>query len=94
MVFTLVSASEMAEVTAAKSTSTKNAVPTNCPPGKDAKTWGMVIKTRPGPAASAASGPPNATTAGMIMRPARNATPVSKISTWVTLESRSSSLRM
>ena len=91
---TFVSKSEMADVAAANNTSRKKRMPTRRPPVKLANTCGIVMNTNPGPDAFAASSPPNATTAGMIIMPARNATDVSKSSTWFTLETRSSSFRI
>ena len=80
-VWMLVSSSEIALVAAAKSTRTKKRIPKNLPPGKFAKTCGIVMKTSPGPAFSAACSPPKATTAGMIISPLKNAIAVSKNST-------------
>ena len=52
----------------------KNRAPTMCPPGMDSKTMGRVTNMSPGPELIS---PPNATTDGIIISPARIATPVS-----------------
>ena len=78
---TLVSISETALVSAASNTSTKNRIPAPVPMPILAKTFGNVINIREGPAFSVSGLPPEkAKTAGMIIRPARIAMPVSKIS--------------
>ena len=90
---TTVSMREMEEVIAAKKTSRKNSVPTTPPIDPMAlKTWGRVMNIRPGPALIPSAEPPlNATTEGMMIRPARRAIPVSNISIWRTLFSMLSS---
>ena len=78
---TMVSISEIAEVIAARNTIKKNAVPIIVPPGIESNTLGSVTNISPGPCPSALSSPPEkAKTAGIIIRPARNAIPVSNIS--------------
>ena len=78
---TIVSIREMADVSAAKSTSRKKTAPTNCPIGMLLNTFGSVMNISPGPALSAELSPPEkANTAGTIISPARKAIPVSKIS--------------
>ena len=92
---TMVSISEMEEVSAANSTRKKNRPPMNCPPGIDRKTFGRVMNIRPAPAPMADSSPPeNTNTAGIIIRPARNAISVSKNSICRTDDSRLVSLGM
>ena len=92
---TMVSIKEMEEVRAANSTSTKNTAPIISPPTMLSKTLGRVTNIRPGPLPRAASSPPeNTKTAGMIIRPARNAIPVSKISIWWTEDSSRTSFFM
>ena len=86
----MVSIREMELVSAANRTRKKNAPPISCPPGIDRKTFGSVMNIRPGPAPIADSSPPEKTkTAGMIIRPARNAINVSKNSICRTEDSRS-----
>ena len=92
---TTVSMSEIDEVSAAKKTRMKNSVPTNPPKGIDSNTRGRVMNMSPGPALILLGSPPlNATTAGIIIRPASKAIPVSKISIWRTLFSMLSSFFM
>ena len=80
---TIVSIREIAEVRAAKRTIIKKIVPITPPPGIELKILGNVMNISPGPLPSALSSPPeNANTAGTIIRPARKAIPVSKISIW------------
>ena len=85
---TTVSIREMADVSAANSTSRKNSAPTiwpNWPPPMLSNTLGRVWNISPGPDCMADWSPPEKTnTAGTIIRPARRATPVSKISIWET----------
>ena len=65
---TLVSAREIAEVRAAKRTSVKNTTPTRVPSPMLAKTFGMVMNMRDGPAFSIDGSPPEkAKTAGMMI---------------------------
>jgi len=64
---------------AAKIINKKNKAPQILPPAMELNTFGSVIKIRLGPEAIP-SVPRNTNTAGMIIIPARNATPVSKIS--------------
>ena len=60
-----------------------------------AKTFGIVINIRDGPACSVSGSPPeNAKTAGMIIRPAMIAIAVSKISTFVVEPSMDTSFFM
>ena len=74
-----VSAREMALVRAAKSTRTKNRIPTACPSPMLSNTLGMVTNMSPGPLFSMLGSPPeNANTAGMIISPASTAIPLSK----------------
>ena len=76
---TMVSINEMDEVSAANNTNKKNNVPMTPPKRILSNTFGSVINISPGPAPKAALSPPeNANTAGMIIRPARKATKVSK----------------
>ena len=71
----------MEEVSAAKNTIMKNAAPINEPAGIELKTFGRVTNISPGPALRAEASPPEkANTAGITIRPARNATLVSNIS--------------
>lgn len=78
---TIVSISEMEDVSDAKNTSKKNNAPITVPIFIVANTLGSAMNISPGPAPSAAGSPPeNANTDGIIMRPARKAIPVSKIS--------------
>ena len=72
------------EVSAAKATITKNTVPTTAPtPPIASKILGREMNIRLGPALMP-SVPMNVYTAGTIIRPARNATSVSKTSIWLT----------
>ena len=81
-VATALSVRAMALVRAAKRTSAKKAIPIAVPNPILAKILGMVMNIREGPAPSASGSPPEkAKTAGMIIRPASMAMPVSKIST-------------
>ena len=81
----MVSISEIEEVSAANSTSRKNTAPMIVPKCMDSNTIGSVTNMRPGPALIAVGSPPlNATTAGMIIRPAMKANSVSNTSIWVT----------
>ena len=90
---TLVSINETALVSAASNTSTKNSIPAPVPMPMLAKTFGNVINIREGPACSVSGLPPEkAKTAGMIIKPANTAIPVSKISICVVVCSRSISL--
>ncbi len=93
---TTVSIRDMAEVSAAKSTSAKNIVPIIGPAAPMLpKTLGIVINISDGPAFIAASFPPeNTNTAGTIIRPASIAIPESKSSMLFTDFSISSSLFM
>ena len=71
---------EMQDDSVAKIAVTKKRIPTNMPAfPMAAKTFGRETNIRLGPA-PIPSVPENTYTAGMIMAPARNATPVSKIS--------------
>ena len=91
---TTVSKREIDDVSAANSTSRKNAVPNSPPIFMEPNTFGSTPNISPGPACPRikdASPPLNATTAGTIIRPARNAIPVSKISICATDFSRLSS---
>ena len=86
---TIVSINEIADVSAAKNTRIKNKVPITLPNLILLNTLGSVINIKPGPALRVSGSPPeNANTAGMIIRPARKATPVSKISICLTELSR------
>ncbi len=68
-------------MSAAKSTIRKNTKPTMLLKPMLANTFGMVMNMRDGPACRVAMSPPEkANTAGMIMRPASMAMPVSKSS--------------
>ena len=92
---TLVSKREIALVSAAKKNIRKNAMPTGVPSPMLAKIFGSVMNVSDGPAFRVAMSPPEkAKTAGMIIRPAKSAMPVSKISTCVVLFSMSTSLPM
>ena len=74
---------ETQDVSAAKPIIRKNATATGRPRTPMAsKTLGSEIKIRLGPEAMP-SVPRNTNTAGMIIIPARKATPVSKISIWL-----------
>ena len=78
---TTVSIREIEEVSAANRTSRKKALPINPPNGMLANTFGSVINIKLGPALNCAWSPPEKTkTAGTIIRPAKKAIPVSKIS--------------
>ena len=80
---TALSVSAIELVSAAKSTSTKNAMPITVPRPMESKTLGMVMNISAGPALSAEGSPlENAKTAGMIIRPAMMAMAVSKTSTF------------
>ena len=82
IVETAASVSAMELVSAANSTSVKNRTPMMRPIPMLAKILGIVMNMREGPAPSCSGSPPeNANTAGMIIMPAKIATPVSKIST-------------
>ena len=82
---TMVSISEMDEVSAANSTSRKNTAPMISPNAMDSNTMGSVLNIRPGPLLILVGSPPlNATTGGMIIRPATKANSVSNTSIWVT----------
>ena len=86
---TIVSIREIADVRAAKNTSMKKMVPMTPPNFILANTFGRVMNISPGPAFRAERSPPeNANTAGIIIRPARNAMPVSNSSIWRTELSR------
>ena len=79
---TALSARAMALVRAAKNTRTKNMMPTGVPKSRLAKTLGMVMNIREGPAPRVSGSPPEkANTAGMTISAAIKAMPVSKIST-------------
>ena len=74
------SSTEIQEDKVAKIAVTKNRIPTKAPAFPIAEnTFGREINIRLGPA-PIPSVPENTYTAGMIMAPARKATPVSKIS--------------
>ena len=89
----LVSTSDMALVSAAKSTSKKNPIPAIRPAPMLSKTFGNVINISEGPALSFAGSPPeNANTAGITISPAKTATPVSTSSTLEVDISTSTSL--
>ena len=78
---TMVSIKEIDEVNAANKTKTKKTQPTISPNGILLNTFGKVTNIRPGPAFNADWSPPEkAKTEGIIIRPAKNAIPVSKIS--------------
>jgi len=80
---TALSVRAMELVRAANSTSTKKSTPTAVPMPMLAKTLGMVMNIRAGPACRVSGSPPEkANTAGMIIRPAMMAMAVSKISTF------------
>ena len=79
---TRVSITETQEVSAANPIIRKKAIATGCPRAPIASnTLGNEMKIRLGPEAMP-SVPRNTNTAGMIIIPARKATPVSKISIW------------
>ena len=85
------SSTEMHEVRVAKIAATKNRIPINTPAFPiAAKTFGREINIKLGPALIP-SVPENTYTAGMIMAPASKATPVSKISIWLTARFKSTS---
>ena len=89
---TTVSISEIEDVSAAKSTRTKKTVPIMLPPAMLSKTLGRVTNIRPGPLPKALSSPPeNEKTAGITIRPAKNAIPVSKSSICLTAPSMATS---
>ena len=78
---TTVSIREIDDVSAAKSTSKKNATPTKVPaiPGIESNTCGRVMNIRPGPAPRFSGCPfEKAYTAGITIIPAKKAIPVSK----------------
>ena len=80
---------EMAEVTAAKLTRTKNTAPTTAPSGRLPKATGRVTNSSPGP--SPGSRPGVAKTMGKMARPAASATTVSStamVPTVVVMEVR------
>lgn len=86
---TIVSIREIADVSAAKNTITKNRHPIKPPSFILSNTFGRVINIRPGPAFKVEVSPPeNTNTAGMIIRPAKKAIAVSKISICLTELSR------
>ncbi len=72
------SESEMAEVSAAITSITKNNPPTTCPSGIWPKAIGRVTKISPGPAPGSSALP---NTSGKIARPASSATAVSASAT-------------
>ena len=81
---TALSVSAIELVTAAKSTSRKNRIPTKVPSPILANTFGIVMNISAGPACSVSGSPPeNANTAGIIISPAIIAMAVSKISTFL-----------
>ena len=83
-VATALSVSAIALVSAANRTSAKKTMPMMEPNPILANILGMVMNIREGPAPSAWGSPPEkAKTAGMIIRPASMAIPVSKISTCI-----------
>ena len=74
----MVSTNEIAEVNAAKNTRMKKTAPTACPNGMLINTWGIVINKRLEPEFNTFASPPeNTNTAGRIIRPDKNAIPVS-----------------
>ena len=80
---TSVSIMEIQEVRAANATMMKNTRPIRAPARPmELKTFGRDTNIRLGPDAMP-SVPENTNTAGMIISPARNATPVSKNSIWL-----------
>ena len=82
---TIVSISEMEEVSAAKNTRIKKRVPIAPPIGMLLNTFGSITNISPGPCPNCSAVPPEkANTAGMIISPAINAIPVSKTSIWRT----------
>lgn len=86
---TSVSKREIAEVSAAKKTKMKKTAPITVPRAMLLKTFGSILNIRDGPDASISAFPPeNTKTAGTIISPDRNATPVSNISTCETDFSR------
>ena len=80
---TTASMREIADVRAAKNTRMKNVAPMKPPAVMLLNTLGSVMNIRPGPAFRA-SGPMNENTAGIIIRPARNAIAVSNRAICVT----------
>ena len=81
---TMDSNTEMQDDSVAKIAVTKKRIPTKMPAlPMAANTFGNETNIRLGPAPMP-SVPENTYTAGMIIAPARNATPVSKISIWLT----------
>ena len=81
MMETTVSIREIEEVKAANNTRRKKIAPIAVPNGMPANTFGKVINISPDPACIADSSPPEKRyTAGIIIKPAINAMPVSKIS--------------
>ena len=82
---------EIQEVNAANPASTKNKIPMNLPIFPMLKnTFGRDTNISPGPA-DIPSSPEKTNTAGMIITPAKNATPVSINSIWDTALFRSTS---
>ena len=78
------SSTDMQDVSVANIAVTKKSIPTNMPAFPiAANTLGSETNIRLGPALMP-SVPEKTNTAGIIMAPARNATPVSKISIWFT----------
>ena len=68
----------MEDVSAANNTRMKNAVPMKEPKGMLANTFGNAMNIRDGPAPKVAGSPPEkANTAGITIKAARNAIPVS-----------------
>ena len=88
---TSVSMTDTQLVSAAKPRARKNTMPTMRPtPPMEANTRGRLMKVRLGLLAMPST-PRNTYTEGMIMMPARKATPVSKISIWPLALFRSTS---
>ena len=86
---TFVSKREIEDVKAANNTRRKNTVPITPPRVISSKTLGSVTNIKEGPLPSAASSPPeNTKTEGIIIKPARKAIAVSKISICLTDFSR------
>ena len=82
----------MDEVKAANKTNKKNKIPAKVPIPIEANTLGKVINIKEGPLPRLAASPPlKANTAGMIIKPAKMAINVSKISTCDVLFSISTS---
>ena len=80
---TSVSITDTHEVSAAKPSIKKNAIPTKRPAAPiEANTFGSERNVRLGPEVIP-SVPRKTNTAGMIIRPDKKATPVSKISIWL-----------